>query len=271
VAIASPIYFMYDEAGHLVGEYDSSGNLIQETVWLGDIPVATLRPNGANVDVFYVHTDQLNTPRKVSRPSDNALRWRWDPTPFGEGVPDQNPASIGTFVYNLRFPGQQFDVETNLNYNYFRDYDPAVGRYVQSDPIGIEDDLNTYAYVHSRPLESVDPLGLGRAGINPNKGKICGSGWSFAFTPETYRGLVTFTEVCRAHDKCYDTCGRGKAECDLELRENARSTCFRAHPRVGMRFILDCLRRAQMMYNMVDWFGDEPYRKAQAKCKCAKP
>jgi RHS repeat-associated protein len=159
-AIASPLYFMYDEAGHLVGEYDSSGNLIQETVWLGDMPVATLRPNGGNVDVFYVHTDQLNTPRKVSRPSDNALRWKWDPTPFGEGVPDQNPAGVGAFVYNLRFPGQQFDVEANLNYNYFRDYDPAKGGYIQSDPIGLFGGVNTYAYVLGDPLRRIDPTGL---------------------------------------------------------------------------------------------------------------
>jgi RHS repeat-associated protein len=158
--IASPIYFVYDEAGHLVGDYDSAGNLIQETVWLGDIPIATLRPNGGNVDVFYVHTDQLNTPRKVTRPSDNEMRWRWDPTPFGEGAPDQNPASIGTFVYSLRFPGQQFDVESGLNYNYFRDYDPAVGGYVESDPIGLRGGMNTYAYVHNQPLQLIDPRGL---------------------------------------------------------------------------------------------------------------
>jgi RHS repeat-associated protein len=157
--IASAIYFVYDEAGHLVGEYDSSGNLIQETVWLGDTPVATLRPNGGSVDVFYVHTDQLNTPRKVSRPSDNALRWRWDPTPFGEGAPDQDPASVGQFVYNLRFPGQHFDVESNLNYNYFRDYDPAVGRYVESDPIGLDGRINTYLYAEASPAINTDPTG----------------------------------------------------------------------------------------------------------------
>jgi YD repeat-containing protein len=78
------VLFMYDEVGHLVGEYSSTGTLIQETVWLGDIPIATLRPNGGGVDVFYVHTDQLNTPRKVSRPSDNKLRWRWDSTPLAK-------------------------------------------------------------------------------------------------------------------------------------------------------------------------------------------
>jgi RHS repeat-associated protein len=161
-AITSALYFVYDEAGHLAGEYDSTGTLLQETVWLGDIPVATLRPkSGGGVDVFYVHTDQLNSPRKVSRPSDNQLRWKWDPTPFGEGAPNENPASLGAFQFNLRFPGQQFDTETDLNYNYFRDYDPAVGRYVQSDPIGLRGgSFSTYAYVGGNPLGADDPRGL---------------------------------------------------------------------------------------------------------------
>jgi hypothetical protein len=60
--------FMYDEAGHLIGEYSSSGTLVQETIWVGDIPVATIRPSGSTVAVYYVHTDDLNTPRGVSGP-----------------------------------------------------------------------------------------------------------------------------------------------------------------------------------------------------------
>jgi RHS repeat-associated protein len=156
---AGTVLYWYDEAGHLLGEYNSSGALVQETVWMGDIPVATLRP-GTPAAIFYVHTDHLNTPRKVSRPSDNALRWRWDSDPFGTTVPNQNPAGLGTFAYNLRLPGQYFDTESSLNYNYFRDYDPAIGRYVESDPIGLGAGINTFAYVQNDSVELIDALGL---------------------------------------------------------------------------------------------------------------
>jgi RHS repeat-associated protein len=61
---------------------------------------------------------------------------------------------------NLRFAGQYYDKETNLHYNYFRDYDPSIGRYVSSDPIGLAGGLNTYAYVENNPLRFVDPMGL---------------------------------------------------------------------------------------------------------------
>ena len=152
--------FMQDEAGHLIGEYDGSGNLIQETIWLGDIPVATLQPNGSGgVNLFYVHTDHLNTPRKVSRPSDNQLEWRWDSDPFGTTATNQNPAGLGNFTYDLRFPGQSYQAETALSQNYFRDYDPLVGRYIESDPIGLQGGVNTYSYVAASPIMRTDPRG----------------------------------------------------------------------------------------------------------------
>jgi RHS repeat-associated protein len=159
---SASVYFLYDEGGHLLGEYGNSGDLIQETVWLGDIPVATLRSNGSGgVNVFYVHTDHLNTPRRITRPSDNVVVWRWDSDPFGAATANADPDSdASAFTYNLRFPGQYLDTESGLHYNYFRDYDPAIGRYVESDPIGLEDGANTYAYVGSSPIDSSDPSGL---------------------------------------------------------------------------------------------------------------
>ena len=151
---------MYDEAGHILGEYSASGVLIQETVWMGDTPIATLQPNGSLVSVYYVHTDHLGTPRKITRPSDNGLMWRWGPDTFGSLAPNANPAGLGTVTFNLRFPGQYSLNESGLFYNYFRDYDPQTGRYVESDPIGLQAGVNTYAYVGSDPISYLDPFGL---------------------------------------------------------------------------------------------------------------
>ena len=93
--------YVYDEQGHLIGEYDSTGKLVQETVWLEDLPVATLRPTGASgaptpINLYYVLADHLGGPRAVVRPSDNKIMWRWDNTePFGANAANENPAGGG--------------------------------------------------------------------------------------------------------------------------------------------------------------------------------
>jgi RHS repeat-associated protein len=87
--------------------------------------------------------------------------WRWDQTePFGDAPPNDNPSGQGAFEFPLRFPGQYFDSETRLSYNYFRTYDAAIGRYTRSDPIGLWAGINTYIYGGANPLLYSDPRGL---------------------------------------------------------------------------------------------------------------
>lgn len=111
--------------------------------------------------VNFIHFDHLDTPRVISS-STNAAVWEWPiGEPYGSDVANQDPSSTGlSFEFNLRFPGQYFDNETGLHYNYHRDYDPQTGRYTQSDPIGLAGGINTYGYVGGNPISRTDPQGL---------------------------------------------------------------------------------------------------------------
>lgn len=158
--------YVYDDQGLLLAEYSNNGAVVTETVYLDDMPVAVLKSMATNgtpspADVYYVYTDHINTPRLITRSSDNKIVWRWDATdPFGLVGANENPSGIGAFTYNLRFPGQYFDQESGLHYNYLRDYDPQTGRYLQSDPIGLAGGINTYGYVFNNPTNYVDPNGM---------------------------------------------------------------------------------------------------------------
>lgn len=122
-------------------------------------PVAATASEPAQSQMYYIHPDHLNTPRLVADATGSTV-WRWDQAePFGNNPADENPSGLGAFDLPLRLPGQYFDKETNTHYNYFRDYDAAVGRYIQSDPIGLEGGINTYAYVGGNPLSWTDPTG----------------------------------------------------------------------------------------------------------------
>lgn len=103
----------------------------------------------------------LGTPRVITDAAGNKV-WEWQNIdPFGNNVPNENPSGLGTFVNNLGFPGQYRDRETNTFYNFYRDcYDPATGRYCQSDPIGLAGGINGYQYALSNPLSFIDPTGL---------------------------------------------------------------------------------------------------------------
>ncbi|MGH8321682.1 MAG: RHS repeat domain-containing protein [Gammaproteobacteria bacterium] len=148
VGSATTVY-VYDEAGHLIGEYTPTGALIAEHIWLDNRPVGLITPSG----LYYVTTDQLGTPRAITNASKTVV-WQWHSDPFGNGTP------TGSITYNLRFPGQYYDAETGHNYNYFRDYDPTIGRYIESDPIGLLGGPGTYSYVDAKPITREDSKGL---------------------------------------------------------------------------------------------------------------
>jgi RHS repeat-associated protein len=158
----STTVFHYDQTGQLIGE--KNGTNTTDYIYLNTIPVAIGK--SSTPQLYYINTDQLNTPRVITNET-GTTPCQWDGEAFGNTPPNENPSGAGNFTFNLRFPGQYFDVETNLNQNYFRDYDPAIGRYIESDPIGLYGgSFSTYGYVGGNPLNYSDPLGL----FNPAKG-----------------------------------------------------------------------------------------------------
>ena len=122
---------------------------------------------------YAVHSDHLNTPRKLTQP-DGQVAWQWAYSAFGDEqptigakrftsettTPTTGATGIPEVTFNLRYPGQYFDPETKLHYNYFRTYAPGTGRYTQGDPIGLAGGWNRFGYVEGNPLSRIDPSGL---------------------------------------------------------------------------------------------------------------
>jgi RHS repeat-associated protein len=159
-----------------------------------------------------VEADHLGTPRQA-RDDTGRLVWRWMPgEPFGSDEAETDPDGDGTpFDFNLRFPGQYLDRETGLHYNYFRDYDPSAGRYVQSDPIGLAGGINTYGYVGGNPLSYIDPLGLTKTrGQRINEAlQEMPERWCDIWPASCYQNL----RVCVEAECCDKDCEGGLTNC----------------------------------------------------------
>ena len=160
---SSTVYYQYRDQ-QLAMELDQQGNVTAQYVYLAGVPVAKLESGrrqdngndtpGAVSRIYALHPDHLGTPQFAT---DRERRVVWSAAYDAFGQARVETAGI---TQNLRFPGQYFDAETGRHYNYFRDYDPRTGRYLQSDPIGVGGGINTYGYAVANPLTNVDPSGL---------------------------------------------------------------------------------------------------------------
>jgi RHS repeat-associated protein len=140
VTTASPpssttILYAYDTNDHIIAELNTAGQTLREYIWLNDMPVAVVDNVATTPVIYYVQTDHLMRPARMT---DGATNWVWDVifTPFGAtAYINQNPT-----VMDIRFPGQWFQLETGLAYNWHRHYDATLGRYVQPDRVFIQGD-----------------------------------------------------------------------------------------------------------------------------------
>ena len=142
-------YYFYDGQS-LSAEYSSELDRFKHYLYLNNSPKIVID----NDEAFSVHTDHRGAPLYLTD-KQGIIVWSAKYSAFGEAF-----VSVAEIQFNLRLPGQYADAESGLYYNYYRDYDPSLGRYIQSDPIGINAGFNTYVYVNNNPLRYVDLLGL---------------------------------------------------------------------------------------------------------------
>lgn len=154
--------FHYGPDGELLYEQDQAGNT-KVYVWLDGRPLARI---DNNAQIYTYHVDHLGTPQAMTN-SAAAVVWKADYEPFGKAAVK---LPVSTIENNLRLPGQYYDRETGLHYNYFRDYDPGTGRYVEADPVGLQGGMNLYSYVNGNPISRIDPLGLAYFAVRPLQG-----------------------------------------------------------------------------------------------------
>ena len=156
---APPYSFAWTNVG--VGGYTLTARATDDKGAQTTSAPRTVTVNAAAATIFYIYTDQLNTPRAITNEAATKV-WSWDNVdPFGANAPNEDPDGDGVkYVHNPRFPGQYFDKETNAHYNMARDYSPSEGRYIESDPIGISGLLAKQGLLYDEaqdPMGSLDP------------------------------------------------------------------------------------------------------------------
>lgn len=178
------LYYLYSDEG-LLAELNEQGEIVKAYGWLagtnyGTSPLWQAEPEKAQVNITDLkkaqfHTlvsDHLGTPQ-LALNDQGDVSWKARTEVFGNTMSDVQNA----ITMNLRLPGQYFDEETSSHYNYYRNYQPQLGRYMQKDPIGLQGGINLYTYVSGNPLSKTDPFGLCEDCLCPG-GKWSSSGIS---------------------------------------------------------------------------------------------
>ena len=280
-ASGTKTYFMYADEG-LIGEYTSTGSEIKTYGWnpgstWGTDPLFMKKAD----EYYFYHNDHLGTPQKMTSVS-GAVVWSAKYTSFGKAEVD----SSSTIENNLRFPGQYYNAETGLHYNWHRYYDPTAGRYNRVDPVlsAFEIDqqilfilpallkrniqIQAYTYVLNNPINWTDIKGLAPNGCGPE-------GWKNKYVPENPFWIACFTPACNTHDNCYSKCGADKATCDKEFLTDMQVICYfdygwanpiQKPPADLIAKQKACNLVAKSYYEAVKRFEEEPFKNAQTCC-----
>ena len=159
--------YHYGLENELLTETDVAGNPIRDYVWVSGRPTAQIDVSTEAEDLVYLYTDHLMTPRLATNRS-GVIVWSWEGSAFGGSVADTDPNGDGIHRHVfLRFPGQYSDMESGWYYNFHRYYKLEIGRYITSDPAGLEGNINSYEYALNNPIRFYDPYGL-----EPNSGCV---------------------------------------------------------------------------------------------------
>ncbi|MFT3673511.1 MAG: RHS repeat-associated core domain-containing protein [Aestuariivirga sp.] len=210
------VNYIYDLDGHLIAEADAAtGATVRDYIWLPANDNGNPAPGGAlssdlNIagaandnsppdlplavaegsNLYQVHADHLGRPIRMTDGSKSTV-WQATWRPWGEAY-----ALSGTKALNLRFPGQYFQIETGLHYNWHRHYDPVTGRYTQPDPLGFVDGPSIYAYSFNSPIVKIDRDGL--------------STYPFSPRPTELPNFTPYPQSCETdrerRDRCFEEC-----------------------------------------------------------------
>jgi RHS repeat-associated protein len=217
--------FQYDLDGHLLEDADGLGKGRVDYVYLGDRPIATFQL-GLN-KLTFLHIDRLGTPQRATDATQTVV-WKATVEPFGAAH-----VSVGLTSQNLRLPGQEFEADTGRHHNGFRDYVPAWGRYLQSDPIGLAGGVNSFAYALANPVKLVDPTGT-----NPVLGVLgaCIVGYAVyraeAAIIDAADAVIEARYTAQGANAYFDAC-TAAGNCDADVLAQDQEDAYRAGARLG--------------------------------------